>query len=87
MKLRVEGKVQGVWYRKSAKETADKYGLTGLVRNDPDGTVYIEAEGEENLVRQLIGWAHEGPIGARVRKVHMEEMALEGSTEFEIVYG
>ena len=86
MKIRVEGKVQGVWFRKSAKIEADKLGLAGFVKNEPDGSVYVEVEGEENSVRQLIGWAHEGPEGARVRKVEFEELSANGMPGFEIIY-
>lgn len=82
--IRVTGKVQGVYYRASAAEEARKLGITGFVRNEPDGSVYLEAEGEEQALQQLIAWCHQGPPRARVDKVLVEEKELLNFTNFEI---
>lgn len=71
--LRVYGKVHGVFFRASTVDKAKELGLNGFVQNEADGTVYIEAEGETEALRQLEQWAHQGPSQARVEKVTVEE--------------
>lgn len=68
----VSGKVQGVFYRATTKEVADRLGLTGWVRNLPDGRVEIVAEGEEDALKNLISWCWEGPPLARVDSVDVK---------------
>lgn len=80
----VFGKVQGVWFRASARQQALNLGLKGFARNEADGTVYIEAEGPEEKVRQLIEWCHEGPVGAIVTKVRVDEKPFFGFGTFSI---
>jgi acylphosphatase len=70
--IRITGRVQGVFFRASARETAQRLGLTGYARNLPDGTVEIEAEGDDAALQQLIEWAHAGPSSARVEEVVVE---------------
>ncbi len=67
--LIVRGRVQGVFFRASAQREARRLGVCGWVRNRPDGSVEILAEGEEVSVRELFGWAQKGPGAARVDKV------------------
>ena len=62
----LEGKVQGVGFRETTKYVADQSGVKGLVRNEPDGTVYIEAEGEQWELDAFIEWCEEGPDRAKV---------------------
>ena len=83
-KLRVKGKVQGVWYRASARRKAEELGLCGFVRNEPDGSVYAEAEGEEAALQAFARWCREGPEMARVEQVEVEEGGLQGFEAFEI---
>ena len=83
-KLRVKGKVQGVWYRASARRKAEELGLRGFVRNEPDGSVYAEAEGEEAALQAFARWCREGPEMARVEQVEVEEGNLHGFEAFEI---
>lgn len=73
LKVKVHGKVQGVYYRATAVEIAKVIGVFGFVRNEKDGTVYIEVEGEEEDLDEFIGWCHEGPERAIVEKVVVEE--------------
>lgn len=70
--IRVSGIVQGVYYRYSTKEKADELGLSGFVRNLPDGSVEAHAEGEEEDVLGLIEWCRQGPRGARVDRIDVE---------------
>jgi acylphosphatase len=68
----VEGRVQGVFYRASALEHAQKLGLSGWVRNLPDGRVEVLARGEASGLDQLSAWLWQGPAGARVSAVTVE---------------
>lgn len=65
----VSGKVQGVWYRATTVEVAQNLGLTGWVKNLPDGRVEIVAEGPKDSLDKLIAWCHEGPPLAIVGEV------------------
>jgi acylphosphatase len=67
--LFVRGRVQGVFFRASAQREAKRLGLTGWVKNRPDGGVEILAEGEEEGLKDLIAWANHGPTAARVERV------------------
>ena len=84
--IHVTGLVQGVWFRKSTREEALKIGVTGFVRNEPDGSVYIEAEGEPGQMNRFIDWCKHGPERARVREVNVSERELHGFTDFDIAY-
>ena len=87
LKVSVKGKVQGVFYRASTKQKADELGIKGFVRNEPDGSVYIEMEGEGiNLIR-MVEWCRLGPDMARVDEVTYEEFSdLEAFGKFKIKY-
>jgi acylphosphatase len=69
----VRGRVQGVGYRASTAYEARRLGLSGWVRNRPDGTVEVAARGDGAAVDALIGWLAQGPRGARVTGVDVEE--------------
>ena len=68
----VSGIVQGVYYRYNTKDRADALGLGGTVRNLPDGSVEVVAEGEEGQIQALIKWCGRGPLGARVDRVDVK---------------
>ena len=72
VRLLVSGRVQGVWYRASARDRAVELGLRGWVRNLPDGTVEAVAEGPQDGVQAFIDWCREGPRLAVVREVVVE---------------
>lgn len=81
-KLKIHGRVQGVFYRQSTREKARELGLSGWVKNMPDGTVEALAAGPENVIDELIAWCRQGPAYARVEKVdvhvsNIEEAAAE----------
>jgi acylphosphatase len=82
--LRIYGTVQGVFFRQSAKEKADELGLTGLVRNEPDGSVYLEAEGDPQKLGKLREWCQVGPRSAKVTRVETETGQAKGYDRFEV---
>jgi acylphosphatase len=69
----VTGRVQGVGFRASTVAEARACGLTGWVRNLADGSVELEAQGDEALVAALLAWCAHGPPSARVTDVRVEE--------------
>ncbi len=79
----VSGRVQGVFYRASTKQMADLLGVKGFVLNLSDGTVYIEAEGVEEVLVKFIQWCHHGPDRAEVTHVSVNESQLQGFEIFE----
>jgi acylphosphatase len=83
--ITVTGKVQGVYFRATAKDEAVRLGITGFVKNLRDGSVYIETEGEDEKINDLIAWCHQGPAQANVRNVIVTTGVLQGFTRFEIV--
>ena len=84
--LNISGKVQGVWYRASAKDKALSLGLTGKIWNEHDGSVGAIVQGELNKVLEFMEWCEEGPPLANVDEVTSEEIDDEKSYEtFEIV--
>lgn len=85
--IRVFGKVQGVFFRASTQERARALGLRGFVRNEPDGSVYIEAEGEAEKLQQLAAWCEQGPERARVERVETETGEQKGFDDFSIDRG
>lgn len=82
--LRISGLVQGVFFRASTKERADSLNIHGLVRNEPDGSVYAEAEGEEENLRLFIEWCHQGPSRAKVQKCEVHEGTVKNFNRFVI---
>ncbi len=81
----VQGTVQGVFFRASAQQAARKLELTGWVRNLPDGSVEIEAQGDARDVDELVDWCWQGPPDATVRRVSSELIApIEGEGVFEV---
>lgn len=84
--ITVEGKVQGVFYRASAKKKAIQLGVKGFVRNQADGSVFIEAEGSLAQLDQLIAWCRQGPPASRVKNVQFQTRAVEGYEQFEVKY-
>lgn len=85
-KMKITGRVQGVFFRQFCQEKAEELGLTGWVRNEPDGTVYLEAEGEEEVLEKLAELCRQGPKGARVASLEKTVGEVAGFKSFEIVY-
>jgi acylphosphatase len=83
-KLFVTGKVQGVYYRNSAKQIADELGVSGWVKNEADGAVCVEVEGEVDVLKQFVAWCRRGPSAAVVDYVKIEQGQLKNYSGFEI---
>jgi acylphosphatase len=83
----VSGRVQGVFFRHQTRREAEVRGVTGWVRNLPDGRVEAVFEGEEHAVKALVDFCRKGPRGALITNV---EVACEGFTgefqDFEVAY-
>ena len=71
LKIKVHGSVHGVGFRGAAKREADILEIAGFVRNQKDGTVNIEAEGEEAALNEFLEWCRNGPEIAKVEKVEV----------------
>jgi acylphosphatase len=67
--LVVRGRVQGVFFRQSTRQTALGLGLTGWARNNPDGSVSVVFEGQRQQIDQAVAWCHQGPPAAAVTDV------------------
>jgi acylphosphatase len=84
LNFHVSGKVQGVFFRASTKEQADQLGVKGFVRNEPNGDVYIEVEGDEEKLELFLEWCKRGPNRAQVDGVKVEEAELKKFLSFEV---
>ncbi|HSN98371.1 MAG TPA: acylphosphatase [Candidatus Nanopelagicales bacterium] len=86
VQLFVRGRVQGVYFRASTQREARRLGITGWVKNRPDGSVEILAEAEEDQLKELIAWANRGPSAARVERVDVRWRSFTGDYfDFRIV--
>lgn len=83
--ISVRGRVQGVFFRASTRDKARVLGLCGTVRNLPDGSVFVEAEGTEAALASLVDWLHEGPPAARVEEVLVRDGPMRHYAGFEVV--
>jgi acylphosphatase len=82
--LNVYGKVQGVGFRFYTHKKANELGIKGHVRNRPDGSVYIEAAGEAEMLEMFINWCETGPTWAHVSKLEKQEIPLFDADDFRI---
>ncbi|MBC8047462.1 MAG: acylphosphatase [Fimbriimonadaceae bacterium] len=83
-RIKITGKVQGVFYRASAKQIADTLNITGWIRNDADGNVIAYAVGENENINKFIEWCRQGPPMAEVIDVYAEEYISDNVNGFEI---
>lgn len=81
VRIIVSGRVQGVGFRAATAQAAADGALAGWVANCSDGSVEIEAQGEEQQLAQFITWCHRGPRWARVESVVIEDLAPGAATE------
>jgi acylphosphatase len=75
--LKIEGRVQGVFFRASAKDVADEIGITGWVKNTEEGDVEIMATGTNEMLQKLIEWCKKGPRNAIVTNVVITQKEKE----------
>jgi len=85
LNISIRGKVQGVFFRLTTKAVADQVGVRGFVVNLKDGSVYIEAEGDDFALDSLLDFCQEGPEGAIVESVEVKEGELKSFSNFEVV--
>jgi acylphosphatase len=83
--ITVTGQVQGVFYRASTKAVADQLGVKGIVKNEADGSVFIEAEADAMTLDMFLDWCKEGPEHANVISVDSHEGELKNYRNFEVV--
>ena len=81
-RLRISGRVQGVFFRAEASDRARSLGVAGWIRNAPDGSVEAVFEGDGERVDSLIEWCRRGPPGARVDDVAVEWEEPRGESGF-----
>ena len=87
VRVRIEGRVQGVFFRAYTQEEGERLGLQGWVRNRPDGSVEAAIEGEASQVDQMIQWCHRGSPMSQVTRVEVTEEEPQGeSGVFSIRY-
>lgn len=84
VRVQVSGRVQGVMFRDSCRREADRLGVVGWVRNEPGGSVLVEAEGPDDAVDALVAWCRTGPPGARVSGVDVTAASPSGGQGFEV---
>jgi len=82
----IKGKVQGVFFRASARKTASSLNLKGWVKNEPDRTVSLWVEGPDEKVEEFMDWCHRGPSQATVHEVMKKEEYPEDFKDFQILY-
>ncbi|HET8959198.1 acylphosphatase [Nocardioides sp.] len=82
--LRVTGLVQGVFFRAEAQQEAYRLGVSGWVRNEPDGSVAAHVEGDSGAVDAMVAWCREGPRRARVAGVDVRDAEVTGARSFDV---
>lgn len=84
IKINIYGEVQGVGFRYSALQKANELGINGFVKNRSDGSVYIEADGEPEILDELILWCKNGPSWARVDNVIVSDIPFNDYKSFGV---
>lgn len=87
VRLIIHGRVQGVFYRLKTQQAAERIGVTGWVRNLPDGTVEALVEGGREDVAALVDWCRQGPPMSRVDDIRITDQAFSGEFDrFSVRY-
>lgn len=84
VQLTIFGRVQGVGFRYSAIQKAREHNIKGFVKNQYDGSVFVEAEGDETDLDHFILWCHKGPFSARVERVDRMPGVVKNHTSFSV---
>lgn len=82
--LKISGRVQNVSFRFHTRKKAQEYNISGFVKNELDGSVYAEAEGEEEPLDQFILWCRQGPSWARVDHINIQASQVQGYEGFVV---
>lgn len=85
-RVRIHGRVQGVFFRAEARSRAESLGVAGWIRNEPDGSVEALFEGEPDRIDSMVEWCRRGPSGAHVDEVEVfEEEAGQAERGFRVL--
>lgn len=84
LNIKIYGFVQGVSFRYFIEQKAQELEIKGFVRNESDGSVYIEAEGSEEMLKKFVEICKEGPAFAKVKKTEISESMLKDFINFEV---
>lgn len=80
----ISGRVQGVWFRQSCARQAEQLGVSGWIRNRPDGRVEAVFEGDESSVEEMVAWCRTGPPRASVTDLEVIAEDPEGGSGFRV---
>ena len=84
--LVISGKVQGVGYRYFVKHKADSLGISGFVRNQNDGSVFVAAQGTKPEMEHFVRWCYQGPPTALIKTIENIPGTIEDFRNFSILY-
>lgn len=84
LNIRIFGQVQGVFFRHSTKEKAEELNIKGSIQNESSGSVYIEAEGDEEALEKFIKWCNQSPGLAKVEKIEVKKGEIRNFTDFSV---
>jgi len=85
-RIHVKGRVQGVGFRYGTVREAKRRDITGFVKNQYDGSVYIEAEGSREQLLDFVEWCRRGPGAAHVKSVTVDPAPPENYTDFTVEF-
>ena len=85
LNIKISGRVQGVFFRDTAKKRADELGLKGFIRNESGGTVYVEVEGGESAIGEFVKWCRRGSASAKVEKVEVKDGDFGNFSDFSVL--
>jgi len=83
--IKIYGRVQGVGFRWGAWEKAKELGVYGFARNEADGSVYIEVEGDGQKIEQFVAWCRKGTLWSKVERVDVQNSILQHFTDFKVL--
>ncbi|MGE5518427.1 MAG: acylphosphatase [Candidatus Dadabacteria bacterium] len=87
IRVKIEGRVQGVYFRASAREMAEQLGLKGWVRNTEEGDVEAEVSGDEDKIWRFVEWCRQGPPRAIVSDVKVSRLEEQFYYDFKVIRG
>lgn len=82
--ITIFGRVQGVGFRWATMNKAKSFGVTGFVKNLDNGSLYIEAEGENDQLEKFITWCRKGPLWAKVANIEISDGTMQNFSFFTV---
>ena len=86
LRIHIYGRVQHIGFRFTAMQVAYQRGIRGYIQNQKDGSLIVEAEGEEEKLQEFVEWCKRGPVWAKVNNITVEETEPKNYTSFEILH-